>query len=394
MFCMLVVALRPFLGYSRETSRPTRWWFLWPLLLLSGWQIVSLMWNDRAGFLKSYSLLQSIAMAAAILSSVFLASGMSFERRTALGRSVTLLLAMIFAVYLAVSFLFPGLRPSSEFIDRMDTSLGFIRMFGPLGKATTLLFILLPVLGYSMGMIFVPGRSRPFWIAMSFFFLFSTFATGSRGALVCLAMFGLCILVSLRLRAAMFLLPIMILLPCVLMVTGIPERFRNLEDRSRMETYATALRAFSASGPNVLFGTGHGQLYSALHDETDRKMLGKYRWYLLTDRNEFGFTLRSSHTVFLRTLAETGITGFFLFIIPLFWITKRFLFTKTRVGRDPYGIFANCVLAGCVAVIPYMALDEFFVTSYWLVFLWCLFVVIGTECQRDADLARAYEHVM
>lgn len=61
---------------------------------------------------------------------------------------------------------------------------------------------------------------------------------------------------------------------------------------------------------------------------------------------------------------------------------------NTPIGSDPDGIFANCVLAGCVAVIPYMALEEFFVTSYWVVFLWCLFVVIGTECQLDTDLAR------
>lgn len=201
LFCMLLIALRPFLGYSRERSRPTRWWFLWPLLLLSGWQIVSLTWNDRDGVMKSYALLQSVAMAAAILSSVLLASGMSFTRRMALGRSTTIVLAMIFVVYLGLSFIFPSLRPSFENIDRMDTSLGFNWMFGPLGKATTLLFILLPTLGFCMGMIAVPGRSRLFWIAMSLFFLLSTLATGSRGALVCLGMFGLCLLASLRLRA-------------------------------------------------------------------------------------------------------------------------------------------------------------------------------------------------
>ncbi len=388
LFCILVVCLRPFLGYSRNLSKPTRRWFLWPLLLLSAWQIVSLAWNDRDGLMKSFSLLQSIFMAAAVTSGVLLSSGMSFEGRTRLGRGVAIVLALIFAIYLGLSFVFPSWRPSSQYIDRLDIGLGFIRMFGPLGKATTLLFILLPVLGYSMGMLFIPGRSKPFWIAMSILFLFATIATGSRGALLCLAAFGLCLVASLRLRAAWLLLPPMMLLPFVLMATGIPERFTQFEDRSRLETYATAMRAFSDSPTNVLFGTGHGELYSVLHDTTDRKALHRDRWHLLTDTNEFGFTLRSSHTAILRTLTETGIVGFVFLAIPIFWVTKRLVWPRIPVRGDPYGMHANCALAGCVAVIPYMFFDEFFVSAYWIVFLWCLFVVIGAESQRDADYAR------
>ena len=388
LFCILVVCLRPFLGYSRSRSKPTRCWFLWPLLLLSAWQIVSLAWNDRDGLMKSYSLLQSIFMAAAVTSGVLLSSGMSLEGRTRLGRGVAIVLALIFAVYLGLSFVLPSWRPSSQYIDRSDMALGFIRMFGPLGRSTTLLFILLPVLGYSMGMLFIPGRSRPFWIGMSLFFLFATIATGSRGALVCLAAFVLCLVTSLRLRAAWLLLPPMMLLPFVLMATGIPERFTQFEDRVRLETYATAMRAFSDSPSNVLFGTGHGELYSVLHDTTDRKALHKDRWYLLTDTNAFGFTLRSSHTAILRTLTETGIVGFVFLAIPIFWVTKRLFWPRIPVGGDPYGMHANCALAGCVAVVPYMFLDEFFVSAYWIVFLWCLFVVIGAESQRDADFER------
>jgi hypothetical protein len=129
-------------------------------------------------------------------------------------------------------------------------------------------------------------------------------------------------------------------------------------------------------------------MYSALHDITERKLLQKGRWHLLTDKNRFGFTLRSSHTAILRTLAETGAIGFVLLVIPLLWIGKRAFLHQARIGSDPCGIHAACTLAGCVSVIPYMFLDEFFISGLWVVFLWCFFVVIGAEGQQNADWAR------
>ena len=387
-FAVIALLVRPIQGSIGIISHPTLRWFLFPFLFLGFWQILSLFWNDQNGYMKSYSLVQSIYMLCAITGAVLITSGRAFLSRIELGKQLVFILAFIFSVYLGLSFVFPSWRPSSAFMDHTASSLGFIRMFGPLGKSTTLLLILLPCLGFCIGMLSIPGRSKLLWMLMSGFFIFATFATGSRGSVLCLGAFVLCLMAALRHRAIWFVFPSGLVVLLIVAVFGVPERFQNFEDQSRFQTYATALRAFSASAEHVAFGTGHGQLYSTLHDNTERKMLQRPRWYLLDDRNEYGYTLRSSHTAILRPLAETGIIGFTFASIPLVWILKRLLLPKTRIGKCRYGLHATCALSGCAATIPYLALDEFFVSSFWVVVLWCTFVVIAAESQWDADMAR------
>lgn len=391
VFGGLAVVARPLIRPSRAISKFTFRWLLYPMILLAGWQCISTLWNGQDWLLTSYSIFQSVAMVSSVAAGVLLVSGMSVENRLRLGCYVVYLLAIIFLVYLALSFVVPSWRPSADAIDRADVTLGFIRLFGPLGKATSLLFVLLPALGFCLGMAFVPGRSRTFWMGFSFYFFAVTLATGSRGALVCIAAFVVCLVISVRVRAAWFLIPPAIVLPLILLFTGVPERLRYFEDRARLATYESALRAFTDNAQHVVVGTGHGALYTVLHDDTMRKMHQKQRWYLFTDRNQYGFTLRSSHTAILRTLAETGSVGFVLLGVPLFWVTKRLFVGAARAAStSPYNLFASCVLAGCVAGIPYMGLDEFFVSSFWIVFLWFFFVVIGAETRGECNVVPPY----
>ena len=41
------------------------------------------------------------------------------------------------------------------------------------------------------------------------------------------------------------------------------------------------------------------------------------------------------------------------------------------------------VLAGCVAMVVYMAGEEFFITAFWVTVLWTMFVVIGAETVKE-----------
>ncbi len=379
MFAVIVAVFRGLGGFSRRVSRSTKRWVLLPILLLGVWQVVSLAWNGRDGSMRAYSFLQSVCMCAAVLSGVLVSSGHTYATRLRVGRAVTILIGFVIAVYMGLSFVFPGWRPSSAWFDWTTGSLGFIRVFGPLGKSTSLNFILLPVLGFSIGMIFVPGRLRAFWSLLTLFFLVAILSTGSRGGLVSLVAFGFLLMVSLRLRSMALLIPVLIFLSVLASFTGIPERFRDFQAPARVETYATAWRAYTSSPGNVLFGAGHGALYSKLHDDSLRRTYRKGSGFLSRERAAFGFTLRNSHSALVRSLVETGIPGLTFTLVPLAWILRRALASRSRDYRDPKHVHAICTLTGCAAVIPYMALEEFFVAAFWIVFLWTMYVVVGAE---------------
>jgi hypothetical protein len=112
-----------------------------------------------------------------------------------------------------------------------------------------------------------------------------------------------------------------------------------------------------------------------------RQAYGETRWYLISEKTSFGETLRSSHTALMRTFVETGILGGIL----LYGMLAAMAFHLLRRGLPEcrsYVIEGKALMAGCVAVIPNMALDEFFVSAPWVLLLWTLYIVLGAEMIR------------
>jgi hypothetical protein len=369
-----------FLGFSRRVHRSTFWLFLVPILLLGTWQLISLSWNGQDNYLRLYSFLQSVCMCAAIIGAVSVGSGLSFPHRMRIASGLTILIAFVVFVYVGLSFIFPSLRPSHDYMDRTAEGLGFIRIFGPLGKSTTLNFIILPALGYSLGKVFVPSSTRLLWLLLTLFFVGCIVSTGSRGGILCLATFTLLLLLFGRLRAVAILLPFGVVLAVVIAVVGVPERFRSLHDSARVATYETGWNTYSSSVRNIMFGAGHGALYTKLHDDSTRKMLGEDRWYLLDHRTEYGYSLRNSHSAILRSIFETGPAGFALTMLPLLWLGSRPLSRGFRKAKQPNRMLLRSAWAGCVAVIPYFFLEEFFVSAFWILVIWSIFAVCIAEC--------------
>lgn len=382
VFATAAMTLRLLGFFSYRSERTTRRRVLYPFLTLGLWQSVSVAWNGREAALKPYSVLESALMCGTVLAAVSLGSGLGDLHRRRFARLVTLLLGGIVFSYIILSFIFPGWRPSAAWSNLVTPSLGFIRAFGPLGSSTTLNFILVPALGLSIGALLSRCSLKSWWAGASVFFVIAVLATGSRGGLVCLAGFTLALVIALGVRSIAVLLPVATLLAVIVALVGIPERFRSFEDESRASTYATAWRALTSSSAAIAFGRGHGALYSRLHDESMRQGYGELRWYLITEKTEFGETLRSSHTALMRTLVESGIIGGFLLYGTLVWITMH-LVRRALPERRSYVTEGKCLLAGCVGVIPNMGLDEFFVGTPWVVFLWLLYVLLAVEMVRS-----------
>jgi O-antigen ligase len=386
VFALMVVLARGLGMFSGRISKSTKRWYLVPILLLGLLQITSLMWNGRPPLEKGYSFLQTVYMCAPVLTAVLLVSGLSYANRIKVACGVVLILTFVVLVYMGLSFAFPELRPSTAWMYRIVPGLGFIRVFGPLGKATTLNFILFPVLGFTTGMLFVPGYSKTFWGLITFVIFATIVGTGSRGAVLCMAAFGILILVTLRVvKALKVIVPVALILGGVTIFTGIPQRYLEMVDPGRTETYKTAFRAFSSRPRNVIVGVGNGGMYSMLHDNTIRGLRGQQRWYLLTKETEFGFTLRSAHSTVTQVLVETGSVGFLLLMTVLLWVLRRFLGRRYRRCRDPWTIQARLTLAGCAASMVFMIPNTFFFNLPWLVFIWSMFVITAGETVAESS---------
>lgn len=382
VFAVSIIFFRGIGVYTRPIPRSTWLAFLLPILLLGIWQAISISWNGHDGFAQAFSLFESVAMCSAVTAGVFVCSGLELRTRFRFCRGLTLLVSAVAAVYMGLSFVFPGWRPSASWLERTSDNLGFIRVFGPLGTATTLNFILLPALGVSLGCVFHRDWGRAFWGVVAAFLCLAILSTGSRGAIMSLGVFFILLLLALRVRAVLVILPAAFLLVGLVAFVGVPERLRNFEDQARTETYRTGFRAYSDNLGNIVVGTGHGALYSKLHDDSLRKLQRKSRWYLLAGETQYGYSLRNSHSAILRSLVETGPLGFLLLLFPLCWLTYRLVSARYHRPRIPGNLLASSTLAGCVAVIPYMALEDFF-SAYWPVAIWSMFAIIGAETAAD-----------
>jgi len=202
IFAALVLIYKLLTGSRMATA--TFRFLLVPILLLGLWQIISLAWNGRDADMRIYSLSQSLLMVAAVLSGTILASGLDATQRLRLARWLVWLVGGIVSVYAGLSLVFPGWRPSYDWLNVSTKGLSFIRMYGPLGTSTTLNFVLLPMLGICVGMLFLPRTWKPIWIAAALFFTGCIVLTGSRGGVVSFAAFCVLLLPAVRIRSMMF----------------------------------------------------------------------------------------------------------------------------------------------------------------------------------------------
>jgi len=366
--------------FSYHVSKDTNRRFLLPILLLGLLQMISMGWSSQDGIHRGYSFLQTIFMILPVVISVVMISGLSYSSRMKVVSGSALIIIFILCVYLGMSFLFPGLRPSSAWLDRIAPGLGFIRVFGPLGASTSLNFVMFPVLGFSVGQLFVPSRSKILWGSIAAILLMCIIGTGSRGAILCLGAFIMLALVTLgAIKALKFLIPAMFAFGVIILIKGVPERFLEFQDSARFETYRTGFRVLTSSPRNFFFGVGHGGLYSLLHDNTMRSLRGLGFAHMATKETEFGFTLTNSHSTILQPLFENGVIGFLLLMIPLFWIVTRLFGRHYRKHRDPVTLQARMTLAGCTASMVLMLTSVFFFHASWLVFIWSIFAIAGVE---------------
>jgi len=378
LMTFVVLVYRIIYRRSNDYSKSTRKYFFYPLLALGFLEILSLAWSGSE--YKRQMFMYAVYMLCALLSSVLLVSGLTKANRKRFMNNLTVFLAFILFVYIGLSFIFPSLRVSSKYYETVTAGLGWARVHGPLVGSAAMGFLVLPVAAYCFGMGIGTGKRKLLWFLLAAYFLLVVLLSGSRAGLLG-GLFLLALLAISQLKRILWvLIAIISITMFAIMIWGIPERFKYLQDIDRVESYKTGLRAFSSNSSAYLIGLGHGDFYRT---SGDIKRRGFSRF--AKDRGEYcrttkyGFTLERSHSTYIKTLVETGIVGFLLVTTPLVWIFRRCFSGRYRKIMTPEMIQARMTLLGVIATFPLMALDHYIIQNFWIFLIWSIYVVSAAE---------------
>jgi O-antigen ligase len=241
-------------------------------------------------------------------------------------------------------------------------------------------------------MLFDPGRSKVFWGTVVAVTLISIIGTGSRAAILGLAAFIFVFILVFGFQSLKLLVPLGVVFGIVISITGVPQRFRDFAASPRVETYKTALRAFSSSPKAMTVGLGHGHLYSLLYDNARRSRERRSFAYYMKQNTKYGFSLRNSHSSFLQTLAENGLIGFLLFIVMPIWLFSKLFRPKYSRIRDPAMLRSRVALSGCVSTFVLMMVDVYILANMWLSFIWLTYAIAMAETIEETYEANQFEY--
>jgi len=80
--------------------------------------------------------------------------------------------------------------------------------------------------------------------------------------------------------------------------------------------------------------------------------------------------------------------------LPLGWVLFHAVASRYHQPRVPSILVARSCIAGCAAVVPYMALEEFFLGAPWPLVIWTMFTVIAIESLGDRRNRRSARYTV
>jgi hypothetical protein len=254
----------------------------------------------------------------------------------------------------------------------VDRSIGFRRLYGPLGHSTSLGVVLIPVCGYTLYLLKI--KPRPTHL---FAFTLSTFliiATGSRVAVfgyVALLIFSL---LSWHSHLAVLILPMIVVFLLLLYgrVTGfLPAKLNPLNlsyyvDHRRLLALYTCCNAWLSTPGSLFFGVGYNEL-----------VLITKKWFLsaagLMSHQEivtrYGWLPGGPHSIFNWTVSGTGLIGLLLRCSFIYYFVSSVIWRTGRVLRRRESVVTISVLISCLNLFT----DGSHVTYPMLMACWFVF---------------------
>jgi O-antigen ligase len=384
LFALVVVGSRILKKNSTFYTKSTKRYYFYPLLALCLLEMISIAWSGAE--YQRQMFMYAVYTLCALLASVLLVSGLYGASRRRFMNNLTGFLAFVLFIYIGLSFFLSGLRVSSRFYETASVGLSWVRVHGPLVSAAAIGFLVIPIAAYCIGAVVGSRKAKLLWFFLSIYFLLVVVLSGSRAGLVGILFFLPLLAVTQRKKVLWVVFPIILLGLAAVMIWGIPERFKNLQDTDRFETYKTGIKAFYSEPSAYLFGRGHGDFYRLSGDiePAGISMVERERG-VYSRMSKYGFTLERSHSTYIKVLVETGIVGFSLVVTPLIWLFWRCYASRYRKIVSPEMTRARITLVGIIATFPLMALDHYIIQNFWIFVVWSIYAVTAAEEVKEAE---------
>jgi len=352
MLEFLLVAFFAMLVFFRllqgPLMRPQKRYVVAVFSALFAYAALSLIWWSPVTGPDTSAMAWTLVLSAASLWSAYLIVRFQQQELHRFMSNLTMLIAVVAAVYSAQSFLGLGLR--SEGAVYLDPTFGIDRVRGPLFAASLGGPILLPALAFALQEV-IGGRSRRrngFALAV---LLVACLGTGSRATVLGLGVLLAVGAFSLRSTRQLFSFGAAVLMigglaGWLVFSTASTKRLVNMEEELREMTTKTGIKAIEqASITEKIRGLGYASYWRWYL--VDAKGEGSYGWDGFLAVRPAGVTLYHPHSTLLLLAVELGVPGVAagLALTWALWRARR----SGAQKKMPTIVFAG--LAGAVVTI-------------------------------------------
>ena len=280
---------------------------------------------------------------------------------------LTIFIAAIGILYTVFTFFSIGIGGVRSEANSVASEAGVGRVSGPLIASANGYFILLPALALAIQELMNSRKQLLLKLVVIFSLLLTTIGTGSRGGILCTAIFLIFLIFSLKQKkqaAITAFLVILLITPAIGIYLSkanrVADRVQSLESSDRSAAYEISTQIVENRDIEINFlGSGYGSYWS---------------WYLLSIERDsdliwtnFGDILYHPHSTFLILVVELGLFGLIYFVH--IWIAlASLLLSNFRAAKLP---ILNC---GVTASAFGMFFDSFIFkgaiyNTVWWIFL-------------------------
>lgn len=212
--------------------------------------------------------------------------------------------------------------------------------------------------------------------------------TGSRAGLFTLLVFLVLLgaVFGARGRARLVLgLGVALSVVLLVLLATVPTLRRLLQpgEQMRLANYRTALRAWQASGHDLVFGVGSGRMWPWYYFEASGAPIP---WRGTTDTG-FGRSLTNPHSLYLGVLAELGLVGAALLLVVVGVVLALAIGAVRRAvaGGDELSLAGAVVPLALVASLVAFAVDHYLLKNFAVSFWWWLVLALSLGRRNDTE---------
>jgi len=256
----------------------------------------------------------------------------------------------------------------------IDRSIGFRRLYGPLGHSTSLGLVLIPICGYSLLLLKIIPKTKHLlaFIASSILVIL----TGSRVAILgYMLLLAYCLLrwrwyVAVSLLAMSFLV---LFLLCGDIAPLLPQKLNPFKmttyaDNNRLLAFLTCCNAWLSTPVSIFFGVGYSEIILLTKKSfLSSAGLMKHEHFVTV----YGYLPGGPHSIFNWAVSSTGLIGLLLRCSFIYHFVFQVIRKIGGILKKPHSVF---IMSICISLLNLFT-DDSHVMYPMLMACWFVFYI-------------------